>query len=57
MGLEKAKLFLASHTELQAYLIYSDESGKYQVFVTPGLMNIIKEVVEEKEFSLFKNNQ
>lgn len=57
MGLEKAKLYLASHTELQAYLIYSDESGKYQVFVTPGLMNIIKEVVEEKEFSLFKNNQ
>lgn len=57
MGLEKAKLFLASHTELQAYLIYSDESGKYQVFVTPGLMNIIKEVVEENEFSLFKNNQ
>ena len=57
MGLEKAKLFLASHTELQAYLIYSDESGKYQVFVTPGLMNIIKEVVEEKEFTLFKNNQ
>ena len=57
MGLEKAKLYLASHTELQAYLIYSDESGKYQVFVTPGLMNIIKEVVEEKEFTLFKNNQ
>ena len=30
MGLEKAKLFLASHPELQAYLIYSDENGNYK---------------------------
>jgi thiamine biosynthesis lipoprotein len=54
MGLEKAKLFLASHSELQAYLIYSDDSGNYQVYETPGIKTIIKEVEEEKKFSLFK---
>lgn len=44
MGLEKAKLFLASHPELQAYLIYSDEKGNYQEYVTSGLKSILKEV-------------
>ena len=41
MGLEKAKLFLAAHPEIQAYLIYSDVDGKYQVFITPKLMEWI----------------
>lgn len=56
MGLEKAKIFLSLHPELQAYLIYSDDSGKYQVYETPGLKEIVAEVVEEKKFSLFKEN-
>lgn len=43
MGLEKAKLFLASHPELQAYLIYSDENGNYQEFKTNGLKSILQE--------------
>lgn len=43
MGLEKAKLFLASHPELQAYLIYSDEKGNYQEFKTSGLKSILQE--------------
>ena len=43
MGLEKAKLFLAAHPELQAYLIYSDEKGNYQEYVTRGLKSILKE--------------
>ncbi|MEO5776110.1 MAG: FAD:protein FMN transferase [Flavobacterium sp.] len=43
MGLEKAKLFLASHPELQAYLIYSDEKGNYQEYETNGLKSILKE--------------
>lgn len=43
MGLEKAKLFLVSHPELQAYLIYSDERGNYQVFKTSGLESILQE--------------
>lgn len=44
MGLEKAKLFLKQHTELQAYLIYSDENGEYQIFETPGLKSIVSDV-------------
>jgi len=42
MGLEKAKLFLASHPELQAYLIYSDENGNYQEYETSGVKSILK---------------
>ncbi len=56
MGLEKAKVFLELHSELQAYLIYSDDNGKYQVYETPGIKAIVSEVVEEKKFSLFKDN-
>ena len=46
MGFEKAKEFLQKHTELQAYLIYSDDKGNYQVFESPGLRSIISEVTE-----------
>lgn len=44
MGLEKAKLFLVQHPELQAYLIYSDESGNYLTYQTPGLSSIISKI-------------
>jgi len=54
MGLQKSKLFLAEHPELEAYLIYSDEFGNYQVYETPGIKNKVREVEEEKKFSLFK---
>lgn len=43
MGLEKAKEFLQVHQELQAYLIYSDDKGNYQVYMTPQLKSIISE--------------
>jgi FAD:protein FMN transferase len=43
MGLEKAKKFLEKHKELQAYLIYSDEKGNYQVYESPGLKSILSE--------------
>jgi len=46
MGLEKAKMFLAKHKELQAYLIYSDEKGNYQVYQTAGLKDFISEAEE-----------
>ena len=46
LGLEKAKVFLESHPELQAYLIYSDDNGAYQIYETPGIKDIITEVVE-----------
>ncbi len=44
MGLEKAKEFLSKHTELQAYLIYSDDKGGYQIHQTPGLKFMITKV-------------
>jgi thiamine biosynthesis lipoprotein len=43
MGLERAKNFLMKHRELEAYLIYSDDQGNYQVFVTDGLKKNIME--------------
>jgi len=46
LGLEKAKVFLQKHPELQAYLIYSDEKGNYQVYETPGLKAIVSEAEE-----------
>lgn len=36
MGLEKAKKFLKKHTELDALLIYSDDTGNYQYYETPN---------------------
>lgn len=46
MGLEKAKEFLKHHPELEAYLIYSDDKGNYQVYETPGIKNIVSEAKE-----------
>ena len=43
MGLEKAKLFLQTHPELQAYLIYSDDNGNYKTYETSELKSIISE--------------
>jgi thiamine biosynthesis lipoprotein len=37
MGLEKTKDFLLKHKELETYLIYSDDQGNYQVFITDVL--------------------
>lgn len=42
MGLDKAKIYLANHPELEAYLIYSDEQGNYAVYETPGFANMIE---------------
>ncbi|WP_395049578.1 FAD:protein FMN transferase [Flavobacterium sp.] len=46
LGLEKAKVFLNKHPELQAYLIYSDDKGNYQVYETPGIKAIVSEAKE-----------
>jgi thiamine biosynthesis lipoprotein len=43
LGLEKAKIFLKQHPEINAYLIYSDENGDYKIYQTPDTMQIIKE--------------
>ena len=44
MGLEKAKVFLEKHKELEAYLIYSDDKGNYQTFQTAGIKRLFVEV-------------
>ena len=46
MGLEKSKVFLQKHPELQAYLIYSDDKGNYQVYETTGLKSIVSDAEE-----------
>jgi thiamine biosynthesis lipoprotein len=43
MGLEKSKQFLQEHTSLDAFFIYSDESGNYQTFMTLGFEKILTE--------------
>lgn len=41
MGLEKSKALLENHPELEAYLIYSDNKGNLQVYMTEGFKSII----------------
>jgi thiamine biosynthesis lipoprotein len=43
MGLEKSMEFLEAQNELEAYLIYSDEEGNFDVFTTPGMKEHIVE--------------
>lgn len=42
LGLEKAKLILDKHPEIQAYFIYADENGKNQTYFTPKLEQMIQ---------------
>ena len=46
MGLEKSIEFLSAQTELEAYLVYSDEEGNFKVYATPGMKNYIVEEVK-----------
>jgi thiamine biosynthesis lipoprotein len=48
MGLEKSIAILESGSEdMEAYLIYSDEEGKFRVYSTPGMKKyILDEVIE-----------
>lgn len=43
MGVDKAKLMLESHQELEAYFIYSDEDGSLNSFFTDGLKKMLRE--------------
>ena len=43
MGVDKARLILERHPELQAYLIYADENGDFKAFVSSELYNILEE--------------
>jgi FAD:protein FMN transferase len=42
-GLEKSKEILSKHPELEAYLIYGDETGVYQLFITTGMKKLVAE--------------
>ncbi len=42
MGVDKAKELLAREKDLMAYFIYSDENGKLQTWVSPGIEDQIK---------------
>ncbi len=41
MGLEKSILFIEQKSELEAFFIYSDENGDYDVYVTDGFSSLI----------------
>jgi len=41
LGLEKSIKLLEKRTDLDAYLIYNDESGAYRVFYTKGLKKLL----------------
>jgi thiamine biosynthesis lipoprotein len=41
LGLEKAKAFIEIQPDTDAYLIYGDENGTYQVWFTDGLRKYI----------------
>lgn len=43
MGIDKAKLFLDKHPEIDAYLIYDDGNGGFSVFYTPVMQRYIVE--------------
>jgi len=42
-GINKSIAFLKAHKFLEAYLIYADQQGRFQVYVTPGLIRYIAE--------------
>ena len=42
MGLEEAEKFIQSHPDIDAYLIYADENGEYQTYVSEGMKAYIE---------------
>ena len=43
MGLDRSVEFLKGRPDLQAYLVYSDDEGNYQTYMTPGMKSIVIE--------------
>lgn len=43
MGLDKAREFLSRHSGIEAYLIYSGDDGKYEVYMSEGMKRHISE--------------
>ncbi|HEY5469187.1 MAG TPA: FAD:protein FMN transferase [Bacteroidales bacterium] len=48
MGKEKTIQFLGSHPEFSAYLIYSDENGNFQTWISPKFADSVSETEGEK---------
>ncbi|MCL6103129.1 MAG: FAD:protein FMN transferase [Bacteroidetes bacterium] len=42
MGLEKSKVFLVNHPEMQAYFISDDQKGGFAIYYTPGFEQLLK---------------
>jgi thiamine biosynthesis lipoprotein len=42
-GVDKSIAFLKEHDFLNAFLIYADEQGRFQVYVTPGLKKALSQ--------------
>ena len=40
MGLDRAKAFVAKHKDVQAYFIFADGQGKYNVWMTEGMQKL-----------------
>ena len=43
MGLDSAKAVLQKHKELQAYVILSSVSGKYDIWCTPDFSKLLSD--------------
>jgi thiamine biosynthesis lipoprotein len=42
MGLEKSKIFLANHPEIQCYFISDDQKGGFAIYYTPGFDQLLR---------------
>jgi thiamine biosynthesis lipoprotein len=42
MGLEKSKIFLANHPEIQCYFISDDQKGGFAIYYTPGYDQLLR---------------
>ena len=43
MGLDKAKIFIKKHPEINTYFIYTDKNNKYATYFTKGMKKYMKE--------------
>jgi len=45
VGVDKSKSILKDREDLEAYLIYTDKSGKYTIYCTPGMRRYIAKIM------------
>jgi FAD:protein FMN transferase len=45
IGVDKSRKILKDRKDLEAYLIYTDESGKYTIYCTPGMRRYITKIM------------